>query len=180
MNAIGSRLRWVSAIGTAAAGIVLKDCLVIAAAGPLALWAFYATMNAQAPTDAFRAAVRTASAGAVSLLAGMTLALATFAAIHGVWQPAHDEFLAGAMVLAASIVGFAAIADNESPSARSVFFWLAACVAFVSIFALVVVTLGNAWSLCALPLATAALLVLVGWRLLSEVATGILEAGLRR
>lgn len=59
MRRFGARTRWALPLATLAAGIAMRDCVIIAAAGPLALYAFLAGMDEVAPMDAFRAAIRT-------------------------------------------------------------------------------------------------------------------------
>lgn len=83
MPRMDDRMRWALSWATLAAGIALRDCVVIAAAGPLALWAFYSGMDDSAPLDAFRAAIRSAMAGASSILAAIALAIVALAAVFG-------------------------------------------------------------------------------------------------
>jgi hypothetical protein len=157
-----------------AAGIALRDCVIIAAAAPLALRAFYIGMDANAPMDAFRAAIRGALAGVASLVVAGVLALMTLAAIHGIWQPAHDRFFAGPLFLGASILAFALSTREEGAVARPLPPWLIASAALTAGIAGSLAGRGLRWDLCALPLATALLMALAGWRLLREVASGLL------
>jgi hypothetical protein len=140
--AIDTRLIWALPTSVLASGVALNDCVIIAAAGPLGLWAFHSAMDANAPMDAFRAAMRTAVAGAVSILAAAALAAIALAAIHGIWEPIHEWMGADAALMVASLTAW-------SPEL----------------------------SACAIPLATAVLMALAGWRLLGDVASEFLSIG---
>lgn len=170
----GAGLAWGLPLATLAAGVFLRDCLVLAASGPLALCAFYLRMDADAPADPFRASIRCALAGIGSLLGAGALALATGAAILGYWQPSHGTALAGAGLLAASTGAYLAIAWDEGAAAPR----RGAGMAWATLVAAVVATVSvipvSEWSWCALPLAIAALMAMSGWRLLREVATELL------
>jgi hypothetical protein len=174
------RLGWWPAVICLAAGISLRDCVVIAAAGPLGLCAFYAGMDRSAPMDAFRASMRCAKAGIISMLAAIALAIAVLAAVHGLWQPSHERLFAGAGVLAVSIATFALHFRGEGPDAPRVRPWLAGCMALVAGGASAAIAWNLEWSACALPFATAMLMALAGWRLLCEVASELLLAGRER
>lgn len=159
---------------TLAAGIALGDCVIIAAAAPLALRRFYVGMDANAPMDALRAAIRSALAGVASLVVAGVLALMSIAAIHGIWQPTHDRFFAGPLLLVASILAFALSNREEGAAASPLSPWLIASAALTAGIAGTLAAQGVRWDLCALPLATALLMALAGWRLLREVASGFL------
>ncbi len=177
---IGSGLRWGLPLAVVTTGVVLRDCLVIAAAGVLALCAFYHGMDARAPMDAFRAAIRSALAGIASLFAAAALALATIAAIYGMWQPAHDRYFADAWLLAASVAAYLALVDEGDASARFASWRMVAYAVLAAALFGALSAQNFEWILCALPLATAVLMALAGWRLLREVASGFLEVGPRR
>lgn len=179
---LGLGLRWAVPAAAAAAGVVLRDCLFLAAAGPLALGAFYLSMDARPPTNALRGAVRCALAGLASLAGGVVLAAAVVAALNGAWNPAHDRFHAGAWLLAASVGAylvlsaggmrqFAASVLRESALGLAVLLAVLVALPFAA---------GIAWSVCALPIATAALMVAAGWRLLREVSPAMFQLGQRR
>jgi hypothetical protein len=167
-------------MATLVAGIALRDCAAIAAAGPLALCTFYFGMAANAPMDAFRVAIRTALAGIASLFAAAAIAVMALAATHGIWQPAHDWQSAGVWLLAASIAAFALSFHEEDIAARLGPPWLIASAILAAGTAAAILAPGFQLSLCALPLATSVLMALMGWRLLREVAPGILQSGLER
>lgn len=180
MTASAMRLGWWPAMACLAAGIALRDCVVMAAAGPLGLWAFYAGMDRSAPVDAFRAASRCALAGMASILAAIVLGIAVLAAVHGLWQPSHERLFAGAGVLAVSIVTLGLRFRGEDKAAPC---WRQAVVAGVALAAggaVAAIAWNLEWSACALPLATAVLMALAGWRLLREVASELLLAGRER
>ena len=167
------------AVASLGAGIARRDCALIAAAGPLALAAFYGRMDADAPVDAFRAAVRCIVAGAGSLLAAALLLAAVALAVQGLWLPAHDPYFMGAAVLVASVGGLVRVmADEHDAGAGG---WLLPLAATAGGAALALVAAGepSGWATCALPIATAALMGLAGWRLLGEVSTGLIAAGRR-
>ena len=180
MTVSAIRLGWWPAIGCLAAGIFLRDCVVIAAAGPLALCAFYAGMDRDAPVDAFRAAMRCAVAGITSILAAVALAIAVLAAVHGIWQPSHDWLFGGAGLLAVSIATFGLRCRGEETAVPSVRQGIVGCMALVVGGAVAAIAWNLEWSACALPLATAMLMALTGWRLLREVASEFLLASHER
>lgn len=180
MTASAMRLGWWPALICLAAGISLRDCVVIAAAGPLSLCAFYSGMDTSAPVDAFRAAMRCAMAGITAILAAIGLAIAVLAAVHGVWQPSHERLFASAGALAVAIAVFALHLRGEGPAEPGVRRWVAGCVALAAGGAAAAIAWNLEWSACALPLATAMLMALAGWRLLREVASEFLLAGHER
>jgi len=169
---------WLAA-ASLGAGIARRDCALIAAAGPIALAAFYGRMDADAPVDAFRAAVRCIAAGAGSLAAAMILAAGVVLAVQGLWLPAHDPYLAGAVVLAAAVGVLVRVMADEQDAAAGRWLLPSAATAGGGALALVAAVEPSGWAACALPLATAALMGLAGWRLLADVSTGLLSAGRR-
>ncbi len=177
MRRFGARARWALPLATLAAGIALHDCVVVAAAGPLALYAFLAGMDEVAPMDAFRAAMRSALAGMASLLAAIALAVMTLAAIHGFWQPIHEWLYADVGLLAISCATFVLYARGEGAAALSGRQWMVRGAALAAGAAVAASAWNAEWSACALPLATATLMALAGWRLLREVASEFLEIG---
>jgi len=180
MAGLGAPSRWALPLVTLAAGIALRDCVIAAAAGPLALYAFLAGMDEDTPMDAFRAAIRSAVAGSVSILAAIALAVMVLAAAHGYWQPVHEWPLADAGLLAISLAIFVLYALGEEATSLSVRQWIVRSAALAA-GAVAVASAWNAeWSACALPLAIAALMALAGWRLLREVASEFLAIGRER
>ncbi len=179
---LGPSLRWVVPVAAVAAGIALRDCLFLAAAGPLALGAFYLGMDARPPANALRGAVRCALAGLASIAGGAALIAAIVAALNGAWNPAHDRFHAGAWLLAASVGAYLVLsAGGMRQLAASAFRWSAFGLAvLLAVLAVIPLAAGLAWSVCALPIATAALMVAAGWRLLREVSPAMLQLGQRR
>ena len=170
-------MKWGLPLAALTAGISLRDCLVLSAARPLALGAFYLGMDADSPGDAFRASIRSALAGIGAMLAAAALALATVAAILGYWQPSHGPILAGAGLLAVSAGAFLAISAGEGPWRPRPAVWMSALLAGAALIASGPPSVFSEWSVCALPIATSALMAIAGWRLLREVATGLLGAG---
>jgi hypothetical protein len=162
------------------AGVAMRDCVVMAAAGPLALSAFLAGMDEDAPMDAFRAAIRSALAGVAAILVALALAVMVLAAVHGFWQPVHELLLADVGLLTISFATFAVHAQSEGHATLSGRQWMVRCAA-LAVGAVVAVSAWNVeWSVCALPLATATFMALAGWRLLREVASEFLAIGRER
>ncbi len=178
MSAVPRAGSWLAA-ASLVAGVARHDCALIAAAGPLALAAFYARMDADAPVDAFRAAVRCVVAGAGSLLAAVLLLAVVALAVQGLWVPAHDPYFAGVAVLVASAGALVRAMADERDAAAGRWLLPSAAAAGGAALALVAAVEPTGWATCALPLATAALMGLAGWRLLGEVSTGLLAAGRR-
>lgn len=172
-----ARTRWALPLFALAAGIALRDCVIIAAAGPLALSAFLADMDDDAPLDAFRAAMRTALAGVAAILAAIALALMTLAAVHGFWQPIHEWPFADVGILTISFATFAVYAQGEGQATLSGRQWMVRCAALAAGGAVAASAWNLEWSACALPLATATLMALAGWRLLRDVASEFLQMG---
>ena len=177
MRRLGARTRWALPLAILAAGIAMSDCVIIAAAGPLALYAFLASMDEEAPMDPFRAAVRSALAGVASILAAIALAVMALAAVHGFWQPIHGRDFADVGLLAFSFAIFALYSQGEDPVTLSVRQWLIRGAALAAGAAVAASAWNADWSVCALPLATAALMAFAGWRLLHDVASELLAVG---
>lgn len=178
-SALGAGLRWAVPAATAAAGVALRDCLFLSASGPLALVAFYLGMDARPAGDGLRVGVRCALAGLASVGAAVALVVAVVAALHGAWSPEHDRHYAGAWLLAgAAAVCLAFVHDGrpalEDPSREL------ALVAVPSVIAVSAIAAELPWSLCAAPIATAALMALAGWRLLADAAPSLLSTASRR
>lgn len=178
MAALAHAGPWLAA-ASLGAGIARHDCALIAATGPLALAAFYGRMDTEVPVDAFRAAVRCIMAGAGSLLAAVLLLAVVALAVRGLWLPAHDPYFGSAAVLVMSVGVLVRVMAHESDAAAGR--WLLPLAAAAGGAALALVAAGepSGWATCALPIATAALMGLAGWRLLGEVGTGLLAAGRR-
>lgn len=177
MRRLGARTRWVLPLAILAAGIAMRDCVIIAAAGPLALYAFLAGMDEEAPMDAFRAAVRSALAGVASILAAIVLAVMVLAAVHGFWRPAHEWLMADITLLTVSFATFALYARSEGHATLSFRQWMVRGAAIAAGVAVAASAWNADWSACAFPLATATLMALAGWRLLREVASEFLAIG---
>lgn len=180
MSRTGTRIRWVPPLATLAAGIAMRDCVLVAAAGPLALYAFLAGMDEDAPMDAFRAAIRSAVAGSASILAAIALAAMALAAVHGFWQPVHEWPLADAGLLAISLATFVLYALGDEAALLSVRQWIVRWAALAAGVVAAASARDAEWSACALPLAIATLMALAGWRLLREVASEFLAIGRER
>lgn len=181
-SALGAGLRWALPAASAAAGVALRDCLFLSASGPLALGAFYLGMDARAAADGLRTGARCALAGMASLAAAVALVAAVLAALHGAWNPEHDHYYAGAWLLAGAVIAFLALSRADAPvvpegMSRASATAIAALAVAAAAFAVVA---GLPWSLCALPVATAALMAMAGWRLIAEVAPAMLAVAYRR
>lgn len=180
MRGIDGRMRWALPWAILVAGIVLRDCVVIAAAGPLALWAFYSGMDNSAPMDAFRAAIRSAIAGVASILAAIVLIIIAMAAVLGLWQPNHEWLNASTGVLAVSLAAFVQLHRGEGANALSAPPWMKAWVALAAGGVLAAVVWVPGWGACTLPVTTATMMALAGWHLLREVASEFVSVGRER
>lgn len=178
MAAIGRWCGWWPAILCLAAGVAIRNCAVFAAAGPLALTTFYLRMDANAPMDALRVAIRCVLAGVVALVAAVALVIVVLAAVHGMWLPTHDRYHADIGLLLASVALLLFVLARGNVEAISAGIPAAAGMALLVGIVVVMVASGANWSLCALPLAVAGLMAMTGLRLLREVATGMLHGGL--
>ena len=171
---------WWPAIVCLALGVGFRDCAVIAASGPLALVAFYLRMDAKSPMDSTRAAIRCILAGAASLLAAVALLITVLAAAHGMWTPIHDTFLPGSGLLLASVGALVLVTMEWDFEAWRSRIPLAACAALVIGVVATLLARNFDWSPCALPVAVAGLMAIKGWRLLRDVAAGMLVTHLAR
>ncbi|MCW5590598.1 MAG: hypothetical protein KIS74_00735 [Burkholderiales bacterium] len=177
---LATNAAWLPSLAALVAGTVMRQCALLSAAGPLALAAFYVTMDLNAPQDGFRVAVRCAVAGLVSMLGALGLAAVAAAAIFGVWHPDHDRTMA-AIAVVAGATAFLVMAMGSGE--------LRAEARNVTQLASVAVPLGliaawlydaSEWSQCGLLVASAILMAGAGWRLLRDVASELLAAGVRR
>jgi hypothetical protein len=172
-----TRLLWVATVALAGAGIAWRDCVVIAAAGPLALSAFYAGMDASAPMGGLRAAIRCALAGIVSLLAAVVLGIVAMAALWGAWSPAHDHFNVTAWLFGLSMGTLVLTAGEEQEGRPPLHRWSIVIASVFASSAALLAARDYGGSLCAASLAVAVLMAAIGWRLLRDVASELLVAG---
>ncbi len=172
-----TRLLGVATVALAVTGTAWRDCVLIASAGPLALSAFYAGMDASAPMGGMRAAIRCALAGIVSLFAAVALGIVATAAIWGAWSPVHDHFTATTWLFALSIGTLVLTAGEDREVRRPLLRWAMVILSTSASGAALMATRDYGGSLCAASLAVAVLMAGMGWRLLREVAPELLVAG---
>lgn len=177
MSRADARLLWLAAVALAVTGIAWRDCVVIAAAGPLSLAAFHAGMDASAPMEGFRAAIRCALAGIASLLVASVLGIVATAAIWGTWSPMHDHFIASTWLFALSIGTLVLTAGEDREVRRPLLRWAMVILSTSVSGAALLAAHDYGGSLCAASLAVAVLMAGMGWRLLREVAPELLVAG---
>ena len=175
---IPDAFRWVhalcwTAIGTVATGLALRNCVLIAAGTLVALQAFHLHMDANAPWQGWRAAVRCLVAGLLALAAaGGLLAMVALAWI-GWWRPETDNPLIGVAALAlAALVCSAAAPPGRGirPSVSMPFAMLAGGTALLAS--------SRGWpvALCAYAAAAAVVVGFIGWMLVRSVASELVSA----
>lgn len=155
-----------------AAGIARFDLALASGAALLAMRAFGASMSRQAPWDAWRAAIRCASAGLGALLLAVLVLLALLLALRGWWTPGTTSPTSAAVL----VLGWALIAAAGG-RAHAAAEW--AIVAAMGVLAAGVAWTGwqapaaalhAAVALCGLVLAAR------GWRLLRLASFALLQA----
>lgn len=174
MNRDVRALTWLPALLAVVSGIALRDCVLLASAGPLALAGFEHRMDQDRPQNPLSAALRCLRAGLGAVLAAAVLALAVLGAWLDWWQPANDSpALAAALLLAFSA------ATRGQPDAASLA--LAAAPAGPLLLLAGVSTLafeayGVPLVCCAAAVAAAAFLAWRGLTLLGDEAQLLLRA----
>jgi hypothetical protein len=93
---------WIPALLTLAGGVALRDCVLLASSGLLALAGFTRRMDLDSPMNPLSAALRCVRAGLGALLAAALLTLALIGIWLEWWQPANDSQAAVAILLLAS------------------------------------------------------------------------------
>ncbi len=94
-------LTWLPALLAVVSGVALRDCVLLASAGLLALAGFQRRMDQDRPQNPLSAALRCLRAGLGALLAAAALALAVLGAWLDWWQPANDNPAVAAVLLLA-------------------------------------------------------------------------------
>jgi len=169
-------LRW-TVIGTFGAGVALRDCVLIAASALVALQAFHLHMDANAPWQGWRAALRCTLAGVGGLFAAGALLAMVGTAWMGWWEPRSDHPLLGLLVLALAALACWALPTGERDSrfgAGAAIAMLAGGVALLS------ASRGWPVALCLFAFATAVLVGGIGWALLRSTAAALAVADGRR
>lgn len=92
-------LPWVTAGAVLAIGIASRNCVLIAMSLVFGFHAFYADMDKAAPWRGWRAATRCWLAGALGLIAALSLIVMVTAAFLDWWTPANDWPLPSLAVL---------------------------------------------------------------------------------
>ena len=169
-------LSW-AAVATLAAGLALRNCVLIAASALVALQAFRAHMDANSPWQGWRAALRCALAGLVGLFGAGALLAMVGGAWMGWWEPRSDQPMLGLLVLAlAAFAGWTLHPRDEGERYRvaNAFAMLAGGIA------LLFASLGWSASPCVFAFVTAMAVGWMGWTLLRSVAGELLMADGRR
>lgn len=92
-------LPWVTAAGVLAIGLASRNCVLIAMTLVFSVHAFYTDMDKAGPWQGWRAAVCCWLAGAIGLLAALSLATMVMAANLHWWTPVNDAPLLSLTVL---------------------------------------------------------------------------------
>lgn len=101
MNRDARALTWLPALLAVISGVALRDCVLLASAGLLALAGFQRRMDQDRPQNPLSAALRCLRAGLGALLAAAALTLAVLGAWLDWWQPANDNPAVAAILLLA-------------------------------------------------------------------------------
>jgi len=169
-------LRW-TAIGIFGAGIALRDCVLIAASSLVALQAFHLHMNANAPWQGWRAALRCALAGLGGLFAAGALLAMVGSAWMGWWEPRADHPWLGLLVLSLAALACWALPLGDLDPRFGIGAAIAMLAGGVAIFS---ASRGWPLALCLFAFATAALVGGIGWTLLRSTAAALAFADRRR
>ena len=97
-----SALPWLAVTGVLVAGVLWRDCVLIASSALLAVHAFGLRMDAGSPWSGWRAAIRCWTMGVVAMAAGLALWAMVGAAWLDWWTPANDRPAAALLLLAAA------------------------------------------------------------------------------
>ena len=95
-------LPWLAVAGVLMAGVLWRDCVLLASGALLAFHAFGLRMDAGAPWPGWRAAIRCWTMGVVSMAAGLALWAMAGAAWLDWWTPANDHPTEALLLLAAA------------------------------------------------------------------------------
>lgn len=107
-------LPWLAMAGVLVAGVLWRDCVLIASGVLLALHAFGLRMDAGAPWSGWRAAIRCWVMGVLAMAAGLALWAMAGAAWLDWWTPANDD-PAGALLLLAAAAAVCRVCRLGSP-----------------------------------------------------------------
>jgi hypothetical protein len=153
---------WLPGLLALAGGVWLRDCVLLAAAPWFAFGGFLHRMDRDSPQHALAAALRCICAGVGVLLAAGAIAVALAAAWLDWWQPANDQPILVAALLASLFGVYRWLPDHAARPAR---------LAELGMLMLALATLGGEvlglpLICCAAALSAAAALAWAGWRLL--------------
>jgi len=160
-------LPWLAAGLALLFGVAWRDCVLVACSAWLAVHAFYARMDADAPWDGWRAALRCWLAGVGMLLAAIMLLLMVASAQLGWWSASADvDAELTVLLLAAGIAAFGRLGRPIAPSYAAAL----GLAAVAAVTALLLADEGLVFARCVFAGASAVAVASMGWRLARHVA----------
>lgn len=126
-------LPWFATAGLLAAGVLWRDCVLIASGALFAVHAFALRMDAAAPWSGWRAAIRCGVMGMTAMAAGLALGAMVGAALLDWWTPANDHPAEALLLLAAAAVACRACRPDSPDWAFRVLADLVVPVAVVTV-----------------------------------------------
>jgi hypothetical protein len=163
----------------ASAGVAWRDCTLLALAAVAAHRLFLWRMDAGAPWDAWRAALRCLWAGLAGIAAALALLVFVVGGLAGAWAMRHDPQgpALNLLALGALLLGAMMCMPSGPRRREELLFW-----AGVLAVAALLTAPGGAglgfWP-CMFSLLVSAGLVLAGWRLARHSSRELLRAGQR-
>jgi hypothetical protein len=169
---------WLPAVAAVSAGLAWRDCVLLAGAGLLAVFAFRQGMQRHAPWQGWRAALRCITAGLAMMLAALGLVLNVVGVAAGWWQPGGMHTDSGGLLLLA-IASLLVLFRLEHPQGDGQ--WRAgARASLAAAAAWIAADHGLPYASCAFAAGAALWLVWEGWRLSHDLATELMNADGRR
>ncbi len=163
------------AIAMAAAGLALRDCMLIATSVALAYRLFLLRMDRVAPWPALKATVHVLAAAALVGAAGLGLVVGVAGVGLNWWHPSVPHSPLSLLFLAVGALWCCASRDSRAGAADELGVWL--WMLGGSLLALEAHRDGLAIAPCLFVAGVGLALVGAGWRLASVTATGLLRAG---
>lgn len=169
---------WLPAAAAMAAGLAWRDCVLLAGAGLLAVFAFRQGMQRHAPWQGWRAALRCITAGVAMLLAALGLVLNVVGVVVGWWPPGgvHKDSAGWLLLAIAALLVLFRLERLQGDGQ-----WRAGATAtFAAAAAWVAADHGLPFAACLFAAGTALWLVWEGWRLSHDLAAALMNADGRR